>query len=67
MEELIRSHKDLPFEWVLWLPMMGLWAQAALSALGRKRGKRDDARKPAAPKPAQGFDATCPPRLMAPR
>lgn len=63
MEQFLQNHKEIPFAWVLWLPMIGLWSQAALSALAlgrRRRGKR-------APKAEARFDATCPPRLMAPR
>ena len=54
MDELIRMHKDVPFGWVLWLPMVALWLQAALSAYGRTRRNRDQHKRPA-------------PRLMAPR
>ncbi len=57
MEELFRMHKDVPFGWVLWLPMVALWLQAALSAYGRSRRNREQDKRT---RPAI-------PRLMAPR
>ncbi len=58
MEELFGMHKDIPFGWVLWLPMIALWVQAALSARGLSRRDRE---QPKAPRSAS------PPRLIAPR
>ncbi|QUD87454.1 hypothetical protein [Phenylobacterium montanum] len=67
MQALLENHKQISAEWVLWLPMLGLWAQAALAALGLNRGKRREPRKPATPKARQPFDPACPPRLITPR
>ena len=65
MEELLRQHKDVPFGLVLWLPMIALWLQAAISAAGVARRKRREAAGCGVDDhhaKAQGL-----PRLMAPR
>jgi hypothetical protein len=63
MEELLRTHKDIPFDLVLWVPMVSLWLQAALSAFSATRRKRDKAADPRESR----FGPSCPPRLIAPR
>jgi hypothetical protein len=67
MHTLAQIHKDIPFNLVLWLPMAGLWAQAAVSALGLGRGGRRGTRKPVSQRPAPRFGPARPPRLVAPR
>ena len=65
MEEMLRQHKDVPFGLVLWLPMVALWLQAAISAAGvARRKRREAAGRDGADHHAKAHGL---PRLMAPR
>ena len=62
MEELLRTHKDVAFGWVLAVEMGALWLQAGLAAWSASRHRRDADRRGAGKAKPADF-----PRLMAPR